>query len=833
MLNRGAHEVRPTPAEAPAAPPLAAPDGLAGPPARGGRVTDVITIAGGLVCVAVGLAVMVAWLVRATPVLRFGSQNPMSFNTALAFALTGVALVALARRHPRAAQAAGVFDVALGTVVLAEYAFGHGLGIDQLFVKAYISGPHDVPGRMALNTAVCLMLLGAGLLLWGPWRRRPRPATVVAAGSLVAAVAVEAVFGYATGNPAAYGWTPVTAMAFLTAVTMSILALSLLSAAWWDAPGRQGRLPRWLPVPAGALALGLGVWLTIDGRAVAAGRISAVTFTAAAAVLGLVMAGLVALVVWLAQQADGRRRVAVAEVVRRSGAERAARESERRLFQFLDALPVAVFIASPDGRPYYVNDEAERVLGRGVAPGAGAGELAETYSVYLAGTDQIYPAERMPIVLAALGQPSHADDMEIHQPDGAVVPVEVWGRPVCGAGGHVDYAIAAYADMSERDARERIIAGQAALLELVHDAIFVRDLDGHITYWNAGAEHIYGFTSAEATGRLSHDMLSTQFPEPVASIEAITSERGRWNGELTQRCADGRAIIVESRWAAQRGPGGSLLGFLEVNRDITSRKDAEREALRRALEIRALNTTLERRVRQRTVHLERANKHLAAFTYSAAHDLRTPLRGISGFAEALVEEYGDRLDETGREYAGRIQAASGQMATVLDDQLDLSRVSRAEMNLQDVDLSVEVTAICGQLRARDPGRQVQVIVEDGVLVTGDRLLLRTVLEHLLENAWKFTAGRERATIEFATAAVDDAPLCCFVRDNGAGFDPTYVEKLFQPFQRLHDASEFPGTGIGLAIVQRIVDRHGGRAWAEGAVGGGATIYFTLDAKNIS
>jgi light-regulated signal transduction histidine kinase (bacteriophytochrome) len=160
-------------------------------------------------------------------------------------------------------------------------------------------------------------------------------------------------------------------------------------------------------------------------------------------------------------------------------------------------------------------------------------------------------------------------------------------------------------------------------------------------------------------------------------------------------------------------------------------------------------------------------------------------------------------------------------------------VSRAEMNLQDVDLSAEVTGVCGQLRARDPGRQVQVTVQDGVRAIADRSLLRTVLENLLENAWKFTAGRERATIEFATTPVSDAPLCCYVRDNGAGFDPVYVGKLFQPFQRLHDASEFPGTGIGLAIVQRIIDRHGGRAWAEGAVGHGATIYFTLDAKNTS
>ena len=249
--------------------------------------------------------------------------------------------------------------------------------------------------------------------------------------------------------------------------------------------------------------------------------------------------------------------------------------------------------------------------------------------------------------------------------------------------------------------------------------------------------------------------------------------------------------------------------------------------------IRSLNGSLVQQiqeVQEHSIRLERANKDLEAFAYSVAHDLRTPLRGISGFAGALAEDYGDRLDETGREYAGRIEAGCARMATLLDALLHLSQVSRAEMNLQDVDLSAEVTAICDQLRARDPGRQVQVTVQEGVRVTADRALIRSALENLLDNAWKFTSGRDGAAIEFATAPVDDAPICCYVRDNGAGFDPAYVGKLFQPFQRLHAASEYPGTGIGLASVRRIIERHGGRTWAEGAVDGGATIYFTISTE---
>ena len=255
-----------------------------------------------------------------------------------------------------------------------------------------------------------------------------------------------------------------------------------------------------------------------------------------------------------------------------------------------------------------------------------------------------------------------------------------------------------------------------------------------------------------------------------------------------------------------------------------------RRRLRMAREdIRSLNANLEQQVQQRTIHLERANKNLEAFAYSIAHDLRTPLRGISGFAEALVEDYGDRLDETGREYAGRVQAGCVRMAALLDDLLHLSQVTQAEMNLEDVDLSAEVTAICDQLHARDPGRQVRVTVQEGVRATADRALIRTALDNLLENAWKFTARRDGAAIEFATTPIGDTHICCYVRDNGTGFDQAYAGKLFQPFQRLHAVGEFPGTGIGLASVRRIIERHGGRTWAESAVDGGATIYFTLNA----
>jgi light-regulated signal transduction histidine kinase (bacteriophytochrome) len=228
----------------------------------------------------------------------------------------------------------------------------------------------------------------------------------------------------------------------------------------------------------------------------------------------------------------------------------------------------------------------------------------------------------------------------------------------------------------------------------------------------------------------------------------------------------------------------------------------------------------------------RSNQDLESFTYSVSHDLRAPLRALSGYSGALLEDYGGILGEEGRGYAERIVAASDQMTQLIDYLVQLSRLSRAELHLQPVDLGGEAARIAEELQHREPDRHVCFAIAQPVQALADRRLIRTVLQNLLDNAWKFTSGRDDASIEFGTAPSGDAALCCYVRDNGAGFDSAYAGKLFQPFQRLHAARDFPGTGTGtgLASVRQIVERHGGRVWAEGAVGAGATFYFTLDGK---
>ncbi len=245
-----------------------------------------------------------------------------------------------------------------------------------------------------------------------------------------------------------------------------------------------------------------------------------------------------------------------------------------------------------------------------------------------------------------------------------------------------------------------------------------------------------------------------------------------------------------------------------------------REALRRERDL------LETRVAERTAALEEANAELDAFAYSVSHDLRAPLRAMDGFSRAILEDAADRLDDDGRDCLGRIRGAAREMAQLIEDLLALSRVSRAEMRREAVDLSALAQAVGNELRASQLDRAVDLSVEPGLAAHGDPSLLRSVLRNLLGNAWKFTGKAAAPRVEFGRIP-RDGETAYFVRDNGAGFDMAYSAKLFAPFQRLHSAAEFPGTGVGLATVARIVRRHGGRAWAEGVPGRGATFYFTL------
>ena len=369
-------------------------------------------------------------------------------------------------------------------------------------------------------------------------------------------------------------------------------------------------------------------------------------------------------------------------------------------------------------------------------------------------------------------------------------------------------------DELEREVIER--TQQASLLNLTHDSIFVRDMDFAITYWNRGAQELYGWTPEEAIGKRSHQLLHTTFPEPLDEIREELLRTGRWEGELKRTKANGTEVIVASRWSLRRDEREQAVAVLETSNDITERK-------RREEEVRGLNQELARR----STDLETANKELESFAYSVSHDLRAPLRHMVGYAELLQKRAFSALDDKSRRYVTMILESAKRMGNLIDDLLAFSRIGRAETNKTLVSLEQLVREALSEVRQETGGRNIAWRIGALPSCYGDRSMLRLVLVNLLSNAVKFTRQQPQAEIEVGSTGDGNKEVVVFVRDNGAGFDMKYVNKLFGVFQRLHQTEAFEGTGIGLATVQRVIHRHGGRVRAEGAVDRGATFYFSI------
>jgi len=272
--------------------------------------------------------------------------------------------------------------------------------------------------------------------------------------------------------------------------------------------------------------------------------------------------------------------------------------------------------------------------------------------------------------------------------------------------------------------------------------------------------------------------------------------------------------------------GSAALLYMLLRRHQRRDEAAMAALLASQEEVRGMNAELERRVAERTRQLEAANRELESFAYAVSHDLRAPLRSMSGFSQILKESAPAGLDEQSRHYLQRIQDASQRMSSLIDDLLGLSRINSSEMTPRPVDLGQVAAEAAAAVRERNPGRDVRLQIAPDMLVRGDARLLRIAMENLLSNAWKYTARSVPAEVEVGVQSSETGPVY-FVRDNGVGFDMAYASKLFVPFQRLHPESEFPGSGIGLVTVQRILARHGGRIWAESRPGHGTTFFFTL------
>ncbi|MDR3671051.1 MAG: ATP-binding protein [Holophaga sp.] len=348
-----------------------------------------------------------------------------------------------------------------------------------------------------------------------------------------------------------------------------------------------------------------------------------------------------------------------------------------------------------------------------------------------------------------------------------------------------------------------------------NDIVLVMDQDGRVLEANDRAVEAYQRTREELCRLHIVDLrvpeAKSDYPEQFEQVKHASAIRFKTRHQRR----DGTPFPVEVSSMAFDLDGRSLVQ--SIIRDITEQEQYESR-------IRALNEQLEQRVQERTAQLETAFREMEAFSYSISHDLRGPLRGIDGFSHALLEDYQDRLDAQGRHYLERIRLGIQRMGWMMDDLLDLSRLSKHELTRTTVDLSAQCRQILEELEQQEP-RKARLAIQDGLLVNADPRLMRLVLSQLLNNAWKFTSKRKEPRIEFGAAP--QGPDTFFVKDNGVGFDMAYASKLFAPFQRLHDPAEYTGTGVGLAIAQRILLRHGGRIWAEAAVDQGATFFFNL------
>jgi PAS domain S-box-containing protein len=775
----------------------------------------------------------------------------MKFNTALCFVLLGTALGLWSTRddkswrQPVALGCAGLAG-AIGLLSLAEYGFGWNAGIDELLWKDDPSPVATVhPGRMAVNTALCFTLAALGILLRGNMRRGLGRSVIVGGlGFVVAAFAGSAFLGYATDAKVAYTSWSLTGLALPTALLFVVLGAGLIGRAWAEADITWHiSRPATISLSAGLGLLVVMAWLMFRSVALLldAAAAEAQTREMLSELHGL-QSELVVMQTGvrgyaLSGNAEFRKPYDVAvksvteslsDLERRVTTPAVRRQLEHFKPVVTEWLAFARARIEECDRGQFEAARAAIRTGQGEQLGA---EMRRQIGE-MDGAELRLLAQR-----EMRSQHSFQLAFFILPLGGALTLLAVLIATVL-LNREIAVRTASELKLRESDAEFRSLA------ETVPQIIWVTRPDGWNIYFSQQWMEYTGLTLEESLG---HGWNKPFHPDDQQRAwdawQHATATIGTYFLECRLRRADGVYHWWLIRGVPVRDVAGNITKWFGTCTDIHERKQAEAQ-------VHALNFELEQRVRERTAELESANRELESFAYSVSHDLRAPLRGIDGWAHALGEDYGAKLDATGQEYLSRVISEAQRMGQLIDDLLGLSRVIRAEMRRDPVDLSALADEVVTKLREYEPQRQVEIVIAPDLSTTGDSRLLRQVLENLIGNAWKFTGKKPDGRIEFgcveetvdgkwlmvdANSPIAPPPLTInhqpstifFIRDNGAGFDMAHATKLFAPFQRLHRQSEFPGTGIGLATVQRIIHRHSGQVRAEAAQDRGATFYFTL------
>lgn len=771
---------------------------------------------------AVGLLALAGWLFDIPTLTSIvPGMTTIKANTALGFILCGISLGShhyVQSKNPIRVVAIACAAVVLlmAVLTLGEYLSKRDFGIDQLLFEDKLTPQNLNPGRMSPAAALNFTLLGFALLLLSHNRYQRLLETLTISALFIATLALV---GYAYGVPSLYQVVPYSSTALPTALAFAILSVGILLARpelglmEILSSDRLGSAMARRLLPAAVVTPILLGWLFLGGQRMG-------IYDSTLQLVLFALSNVIIFAILILRNADLLSRLDL----RRKEAETALSLNEKRAHALIENSWDAIALLDADGIILYGSPSTPQILGYSLEEfvGRSAFELIRE-------DDQALVNERLRRSIQRPGEHIRFYARLRHKNgewrwlEGVLTNLLDEPSVQAIVNNYHDFTERKEAETAlqklntelERQVQERTAALSRAnallqmMLEQMPDHIYFKDTRSRfISNSRSQAKALGLHDPAEAVGKSDFDF----FPDAQQSFEIeqeiIRSGKPVVDQEERVVWPDGRESWVSTTKVPLRDPAGQIIGTFGISRDITERKRAE-AALQKA-----------------KLELEAANKELEAFSYSVSHDLRAPLRSVDGFSQALLEDYGELLPAEGRNFLERIRSSAQRMAALIDDLLNLSRVTRAPLHIVPVDLSKLAENILEELKRIDAGRDVKIRIAKNLKAGADPHLLQIVLENLISNAWKFTSGREMAEIEIGSKD-ENGETTYFIRDNGAGFDMTYASKLFGAFQRLHAMTEFPGTGIGLATIQRIIHRHGGRVWAQGAVDQGATFYFTL------